>query len=108
LAEALLIALIFWSVFPRSYQIYEDHIRIVLGGPFSSSIRFEYIETVLKTDRFGLNVNFVTRFARNYVRIVRKKGTSVAITPGDYDMFIENAAGALNDWRSRLSAETGH
>ena len=32
LVEAFVVGLIFWSVFPRSYRVYEDHLRIVLGG----------------------------------------------------------------------------
>ena len=36
LTEAILMGLIFWFVFPREYQVYEDHLRIVMGSPILS------------------------------------------------------------------------
>ena len=41
LLETFIIALIFWLVFPRKYQVYQDHLRIMLGGPFSIKIGFD-------------------------------------------------------------------
>jgi hypothetical protein len=74
LAEAFIIGLIFWFVFPREYQA----IRI--------------------TNRTSLTVNFVTRITRNYVEIVKKKGLNIAITPADNDSFVVNANQALEHW----------
>ncbi len=98
LIEAFIIGFIFWVVFPRRYQIYEDHVRIVLGGPFSVKVGFNKIKTLRVTSRQTLSVNFVTKLTKNYVEIAIKRGLSIAITPGDKDLFVENANQALSRW----------
>src|SRR4030043_283365 len=64
LAESFFIGLIFWVVFPRRYQIYEDHLRIVLGGPFIVKIGFDRITAIEVTSKMALTVNFVTRVTK--------------------------------------------
>jgi hypothetical protein len=98
LAEAFIIGLIFWFVFPREYQVYEDHFRISLGRPFSVKVGFQNVEAIRITNRTSLTVNFVTRITRNYVEIVKKKGLNIAITPADNDSFVVNANQALEHW----------
>ena len=98
LAESLFIGLIFWAVFPRKYQVYEDHLRITLGGPVAIKIGFEKIEAIRVTNKIKFSMNFVTRFTRTYVEIARKRGPSIAITPKNNDLFVENANQALNQW----------
>lgn len=97
-AEALFVSLIFWAVFPQKYQVYEDHLRIVLGGPFRVRIQFERIAAVEIANGIGFTVNFTTRFTRNYVTIVKKKGPSIAITPRSNELFVQNAREALGRW----------
>ena len=67
LPEGFIICLIFWAVFPREYRVYEDHLRVVLGGPFSVKIGFQNIKAIRIASRTGLTVNFVTRIAKSYV-----------------------------------------
>lgn len=98
IVEAFVVGLIFWSVFPRKYQVYEDHLRIMLGGPFSVRAGFANIKSIDTTSRPILSINFVTRLTKNYVSINKKKGWSIAITPRDNDLFVENANEALNQW----------
>lgn len=98
LAEAIFISLIFWAVFPRRYQVYEDHLRIVLGGPLAVKIRFDKITKVEVTNRTALTINFTTRITRTYVRIVKKNGLSIAITPKSNESFADNANRALAEW----------
>ena len=98
LAEVFFIGLIFWVVFPRRYQIYEDHLRIVLGGPFAVKIGFDRITTIEVTSRMALAVNFATRITKTYVRIVKKNGLSIAITPKSNDLFVDNANRASSQW----------
>jgi hypothetical protein len=43
-------------------------------------------------------VNLVTRITKNYVKIVKKKGMSIAITPADNESFVEKANLALSQW----------
>jgi len=98
LVEALIVGFIFWIVFPRRYQVYEDHIRIALGGPFSVKVGFDKIETIRVTSKFIFSVNFVTKLTKSYVEIAKRRGLSIAITPRDNDLFIENANRALSQW----------
>ncbi len=105
LIEAFIIGFIFWVVFPRRYQIYEDHVRIVLGGPFSVKVGFNKIKTLRVTSRQTLSVNFVTKLTKNYVEIAIKRGLSIAITPGDNDLFVENANQALIRWTEARGRE---
>ena len=104
LVEALVVSLIFWSVLPRSYQVYEDHLRIVLGGPFCIKVGFSQIESIRITSKITLSLNFVTKFVKNCVEINKKRGLSIAITPREKDMFIENANSAMSQW---LNTKTG-
>lgn len=98
LVEAFIISFIFLIVFPRKYQVYEDHLRIVLGGPFSVKIGFDKIKTIEVTSGLSFGVNFVTRMTKSHVVIVKKKGLSIAITPRANDSFVENANRALSQW----------
>ncbi|MFC1941027.1 PH domain-containing protein [Chloroflexota bacterium] len=98
LLELIIIGLIFWVVFPRRYQVYEDHLRIVLGGPFSVRVGFDKIKAIGVTSRQILSINFITKLTKNYVEIAKKRGLSIAITPGDNDLFVENANRALSQW----------
>ncbi len=99
LVEAFIIGLIFWLLFPRRYQVYEDHLRIVLGGPVSVRVPFDKIEKIETAGRLYFSVNFATRFTTNYVAIVKKRGMSIAITPRAEDLFTEHANHALSEWR---------
>ena len=98
ISEALIMGLIFWLVFPREYQVYDDHLRIVLGGPFSVKIGFQNLKSVTITSRTALTINFATRITRSYVEIAKKKGAGIAITPADNGLFVENANRALRQW----------
>ena len=98
LAEALIVGVILWFVLPREYQVYENHLRIVLGGPFSVKIGFQNVETISITKRLAFTVNFATKITRTYVEIVVRKGMSIAITPADDGVFVEKANQALSQW----------
>jgi hypothetical protein len=97
LVVAFVIGLTFWIVSPRKYQVYEDPLQILLGGPFLVKIRFDQITSMGVTQSKGLHftVNFTTTIANNYVRINKKKGLSVAITPKSDVLFVENANRSL-------------
>ena len=98
LTEAVIIGLIFWFVLPREYRVYENHLRIVLGGPFSVKVGFQNIETIRITSRLSFNIHFTTTITRSYVEIAIKKGMSIAITPTDDESFVEKANQALSQW----------
>ena len=103
IGTAVFVLLIFWAVIPRKYCIYEDRIKIVLGTPFSVSIRFDTIKYAGEPKgKLTVGVNFVTSF-RNTVEIVKKKGMNVNISPGDREAFLENLTNALDNWRGEHS-----
>ncbi len=106
LVEAFIVGFIFWVVFPRRYQVYEDHVRIVLGGPFSVKVGFAKIEAIGVTSRLIFSVNFATKITKSYVEIAQKRGLSIAITPRDNDLFVENANRALSQWIKTSRVET--
>ena len=98
LTEAVIIGLIFWFVLPREYQVYENHLRIVLGGPFSVKVGFQNIEAIRITSKLSFNIHFTTTVTKSYVEIVIKKGMRIAVTPTDKESFVEKANLALNQW----------
>jgi len=101
-ATAVLMAAIYWAVFPRKYRILESKVKIVLGGPFSFNIPFDSIETARAPEGASVGINFPSSFSsKNAVQIVRRKGLNVNITPSDREVFLENLDEALNSWRSQ-------
>ena len=103
IGTAVFIILIFWAVIPRKYCIYEDRIKIVMGAPFSVSVRFDAIEYAGKPrGKLTVGINFVTSF-RSTVEIVKKKGMNVNISPGDREAFLKNLNNALDKWRGENS-----
>jgi hypothetical protein len=106
LLEAFSIGIIFWIAFPRSYEVYEDHLRIVLGGPFAVKIGFDQIVTMEVTSRMALTVNFATTITKTYVRIVKKQGLIIAITPRSNGLFVDSANRALSQWARTRGVES--
>jgi len=99
-ATTILMAAIYWAIFPRKYQILDSKIRIVLGGPSSFNIPFDNLETAREPEGVSLGINFATCFSgKRTVEIIRKKGLKVNITPNNREPFLENLNKALNDWR---------
>ncbi len=98
LAAAVIMAVAYWLVFPREYQVHQDHLRIVLGGPFSVKVGFENLKEVRITNRSSTGINFATKIARTHVQIEKRKGMSIAITPTVAESFVEEANRALGRW----------
>lgn len=98
-AIAVVVLAVFWIIFPRRYQIFEDKLRVVLGKPFSFNIPFEAIKSAGAPQKIGFGMNWATSMTKRGVEITRKKRMNVFITPSDGDSFIENLNGALADWR---------
>ena len=100
LGDAFIIGLILWLVLPHSYQVFEDRLRIVLGGPLAVNIDFAQINKIEITNKLDLTVNFVTTVANSYVRIIKKRGLNVAISPEHSELFVEEANRALQRWNN--------
>jgi hypothetical protein len=99
LASSVVIGFTFWFIIPQKYQVFEDYLCIVLGGPFTIKIGFNQISMIEVTARTTLTMNLVNRITRNYVIIVKKKGLSIAITPKSNELFVDNANRALVQWK---------
>ncbi len=98
LLEAFIIALIFWLIYPRKYQVYKDYLCIVLGGPLAIKIGFDKIKMIEITKRTSATANFVTTITKTPVVIVKKRGLGITITPKSKELFVNKANSALSQW----------
>jgi hypothetical protein len=104
LVISVIMGLIIWIIIPRKYQVFEDYLRIVFIGPFAIKIGFKQISKIEVTARPAFTINLVSRIARNYVIIVKKKGLSIAITPNSNELFADNANRALSQWNKNYQS----
>ena len=91
-------ALLFKAILPRRYQIFQDRVRIVLGGPFALNIPLSNIRQARQASSSKTFAYWGFRFATSthyVVEIVRKKGLSLVISPASGDMFLEQLNQAL-------------
>ena len=91
------------ALFPTKYQVFSDRIRIVCGYVFRFDIRFSNIENVAAVtfaDLWGLNFNFINSYSSDDIlRITRKRGAKVHITPWNRTPFFEHLNKAMAEWR---------
>jgi len=91
-------ALLFKAILPRRFQIFEDRLRILLGGPLAVNIPFSNIADAksvsgskalaYKGIRFATSTHYV-------IEIVRKKGLNLVISPSKGDTFLDELNKAL-------------
>ena len=96
-AVTLFDALLFKAILPRRYQIFQDRVRIVLGGPFALNIPLSDISEARSAPGSRAFIYWGIRLATSSsgVEIVRKKGLSLVISPANADMFLEQLNRAL-------------
>ncbi len=97
-------ALLFKAILPRRFQIFEDRLKILLGGPFSINILLSNIAEVKPASSRKIFAYWGIRFATstsNVVEVVRKKGLNLIISPGNDDMFLEQLNQALQSQSSQ-------
>jgi hypothetical protein len=85
-------ALLFKTILPRRFQIYEDRLKIILGGPFAINIPFSNIVDAKSASGKKLFFYWGSRFAtstHHVVEIVQKKGLNLVISPRNDDVFLE-------------------
>ena len=85
-------ALLFKAILPRRFQIFEDRLKILLGGPLAINIPFSNIEEAKPATGRKAFAYWGIRFATStahVVEIVRKKGLNLVISPRNDDMFLE-------------------
>lgn len=94
-------ALLFKAILPRRFQIFEDRLRILLGGPLAVNIPFSDIadaKPVPGSKAFNYRGYRGLRFAtstRYVIEIVRNKGLNLVISPSKGDIFLEELNRAL-------------
>lgn len=93
--------LLFKAILPQRFQIFEDALRIDLGGPFAINIPFSnisYVKSAASSKAFVYRgIRFATSF-RGVVEIVRKKGLNLVISPTHDDLFLEQVNRALESY----------
>ena len=97
-------ALLFKAILPRRFQIFEDRLKILLGGPFSINILLSNIAEVKPASSRKVFAYWGIRFATstsNVVEVVRKKGLNLIISPRNDDMFLEQLNQALQSQSSQ-------
>lgn len=99
-------ALLFKAILPRRFQIFEDRLKILLGGPFSINILLSNIAEVKSASSREVFAYWGIRFATstsNVVEVVRKKGLNLIISPRNDDMFLEQLNQALQSQSSQAN-----
>jgi len=96
---ALFEIILFGLILPRRFQILNDKLRIVLGGPFAVNIPLSDIIDVRSRTGIKAFVYLGIRFAtsaNHTVEIVRHKGLNIVISPTMDDGFIKQLNQARN------------
>jgi len=85
-------ALLFKAILPRRFQIFEDRLKILLGGPFVIDIPLSNIAEAKPASGSKVFAYKGIRFAtsiHHVIEIVRKEGLNIVISPRNNDMFLE-------------------
>ena len=96
-------ALLFKTILPSRFQIFEDRLRIVLGWNLAHNIPLSNIVDARSVSSSKVFAYWGIRFAtstRFVVEIVCKKGLNVIISPSKGDIFLEQ----LNQARELVSS----
>jgi len=91
-AVTLFDAILFKAVLPRRFQIFEDRLRILLGGPLAINIPLSNIteaKPAAASKTFIYNGIRLATSSRRVVEIVRKQGMNLVISPAHDEMFLE-------------------
>ena len=84
--------LLYKALLPRRFQVFQDRLRIVLGGPLVMTIPFSSILEARPASGLEAFTHWGLRFitsTKNLVEIVRHEGLNVVIAPADRDMFLQ-------------------
>ena len=85
-------ALLFKAILPRRFQVFNNRLKILLGGPFAINIFFSNIVEAKPASGSKALVYWGIQFAtstNHVVEIVRKRGLNLVISPIHDDMFLE-------------------
>ena len=85
-------ALLFKAVLPKRFQIFQDRLKIIMGGPFTVNIPFSNIQEVKLGSAGQTFIYWGIRLAtssQGVVEIVRRHGLSMVISPVNAALFLE-------------------
>jgi hypothetical protein len=102
-AVTLFDGILFYCIMPRSYQVYEDYIKINLGGPFKMKLDFKDISSISRVEGHKALASSNIRFATstNYVvEITRKSKMGIEISPSNGEIFMEQVNQAWKRYTS--------
>ena len=91
-------ALLFKAILPRRFQIFEDRLRILLGGPLAVNFAFSNIADAKSASGSKAFAYGGIRFATSthyVIEIVRKKGLNLVISPSKGDIFLDELNKAI-------------
>ena len=106
-AISVFMVLLFTAIIPRRFRIYEDRLRIQLGGPFTFNIPLQHIVEARHGSSsdilFYWGIKFGTSTS-NVIEIVRNKGMNVIITPAHFNEFLNQLNRAVHPESERNTA----
>jgi len=85
-------ALLFKAILPRRFQIFEDRLKIHLGGPLAINIPFSNIWEAKPASGRKVFTYWGIRFAtstKSVVEIIRKRGLNIVISPSNGSLFVD-------------------
>jgi hypothetical protein len=94
--------LLFHSVLPRRFQIYNDRLRIVLGRPFAVTLALANISEARPISGIKALSYWGIRLATSAstaVLLVRRRGWNIVISPADRERFLQRLDIALRQTR---------
>ena len=96
-----------WARFTRKYLIYSDRLKIVKGGPFSTTIPFDNIEEVREATGDDLGPKSSPFFPiKNSVLMIRILESAMIITPSNREEFLRHLNEALSEWKNKMKVST--
>ncbi len=102
-AVTLFDAVLFYIIMPRSYQIFADRLKIVLGGPFGVNLPFKDIRLVKRVPgdmAFAANGLRFTTSNKYVLEITRKGKMSVLISPAEGELFVQQLTQTMKNYAS--------
>jgi hypothetical protein len=103
LLAGVFLSLALWIIVPRRYEVTEDEIRVVLGGPFRHRLPLSTVDEV----RIGVWHQALAYAGVRYalapgsvVEITRTAGLNVVISPAERDEFVLRVNEVLERYRA--------
>jgi len=101
------ISALFWGILHRKYLIFDNRLKIVMGGPFSTTVPFDSIETAREATGEDLRAARSILFSReNAVLITKEFKDPIIIAPRNREEFLRHLNKALSEWKNKNEVGT--